>query len=285
MSTFSRIGIFVLIIGLILVVRFYHKALIQKFHVHTLTSEGLDERIIPHRINSIDRLYHVLDDDIRSFEVDLIFRTAGQYGFFEVGHDEHDATGVHFDLFLNILRNYEIKKLWLDVKNVNEHNIRAIVNELDRLDSVYNLRDISIIESSSPANSLRMLSSRGFHTSYYLPTEMILRLLHEKSDMALKGEAHRIHRQILHQSMSAVSFDLRLYAFVKNYLEPVIPENIVYHAWNSVRLYDLSSIHTLKSSDYYRDSRLKTILVRYHHRNILNNKFQIKLVTALLSHD
>lgn len=266
MSTFARGIVFVLIIALILMVKLHHRELIQKYNVYKLTSEGLDERIVPHRINYIDKLYRVLDDDIRSLEVDLIFRTAGRYGFFEIGHDENDATGVNFDLFLAIFRNYEMKKIWLDIKNINDQNIDAVIAELERLDSIYNFRDISIIESSNTtSDNLQMLGSRKFHTSYYLPTEKILLLLGEHNEKELDTEAKRIQQQIFKQSLSALSFDLRLYPYVKNYVEPGIPEDIVYHAWNSVKLYELSSLNTLKSSDYYMDPRIKTILVRYHH--------------------
>lgn len=266
MSSFSRITILVLIIALIFAVKLYHREIIQKYNVHTLTSEGLDERIVPHRINYIDKLHHVLDDDFRSLELDLIFRTSGHYGFFEIGHDENDARGVKFDRFLNILQNYEMKKIWLDIKNINDENINAIIVELDRLDSIYNFRDTSIIESSNTSDNLRMLGSRGFHISYYLPTNTIVNLLSKKNEKALKIEADRIKQLIINQSLSAISFDLRLYSYVKNYIEPFIPVHIVYHAWNSVRLYELSSITTLKSSDYFKDPRLKTILVRYHHK-------------------
>lgn len=273
------------VVALLFVVKFYHRELIQKIHVNTLTSEGLDERVIPHRINYIDKLYRVLDDGIRSLEIDLIFRTSGHYGFFEIGHDESDATGVKFDLFLNVLQNYEIKKIWLDVKNLSDENINAIIVELDRLDSIYNIRDISIIESSNTTNSLQKLSFKGFHTSYYLPTAKILHLLNENNDEDLKKEASRIKQQILDQSLSAISFDLRLYSYVKKYIEPVIPENIVYHAWNSVRLYKLTSIHELKNSEYFKDTRLKTIIVRYHHSRNPNRTLQMKPAPALLSSD
>ncbi len=268
MKTFSKITILVLIVALLFVIKFYHRELIQSYNVSTLTSEGLDGRIIPHRINYIDKLYRVLDDGIRSLEIDLIFRTSGHYGFFEIGHDETDATGVKFDLFLNVLQNYEIKKIWLDVKNLSDENIEAIIAELERLDSIYNIRDISIIETKT-TNRLQNLSFKGFHTSYYLPTTKILHLLSENNEEDLKKEADRIKQQIMNESLSAISFDLRLYSYVKNYIEPVIPEYIVYHAWNSVRLYKLSSVNTLKDSKYFKDPRLKTIIVKYHHKRSL----------------
>jgi len=161
MNTFPRRTILVLIVValLLFVVKFYHRELIQKINVMKLISEGLDERVIPHRINYIDTLYSVLDNGIRSLEIDLIFREG--YGFFEIGHDELDATGVKFDIFLNILQNYEIKKIWLDVKNLSDANIDVIITELERLDSIYIIKNISIIESSDTTNNFKKLSDKG----------------------------------------------------------------------------------------------------------------------------
>jgi heptose-I-phosphate ethanolaminephosphotransferase len=267
MNTLSRrtVLIFIVVAALLLIViKIYHRELIQKINLNILISEGLDERVIPHRINYLDKLSHILDDGIRSLEIDLIFRDSEHHGYFEVGHDEFDATGAKFDLFLNVLQDYEIKKIWLDIKNSSDENINAIIAELERIDSIYNIKKIAIVESSNTGNGLQKLSLKGFHTSYYLPTSKILDLLRENNDSDLKKEANRIKQQIINQSLSALSFDLRLYFYVKNYIEPVIPETVVYHAWDSVRLYDVSSISTLKNSTYFKDPRLKTIIVKYY---------------------
>jgi hypothetical protein len=210
-------------------------------------------------------LYSILDSGFRSLEIDLLFRASGINGYFEIGHDEADATGVKLDVFLSVMQNYKIKKMWFDIKNISGENIKAIIYELERLDTIYNIRDKTIIETKT-TKRIHDLSSKGFHTSYYLPTTKILNLFKKNNVDDLEREAHRIKQQIVRQSLSAISFDLRLYSYVKNYIEPVIPENIVYHAWNSVRLHKLSSVNTLKKSEYFKDPRIKTIIVRYYQK-------------------
>jgi len=79
----------------------------------------------------------------------------------------------------------------------------------------------------------------------------------------LRAEADRLNEQIRNQEVLAVSFDLSLYPFVKNYLEPKIPDNIVYHTWGSVKLCQFNAVGKLQQSDYFKDSRVKTIIYRY----------------------
>jgi hypothetical protein len=258
-----KIVILVLVILVIGLGLNYHKELIQYFNINTLVSEGLDGRLIPHRINRIDKLLAVLDSGIRSFEVDLLFRSNGRRGFFEVGHDEADAIGVKVDLFLNNLRTYEVKKIWLDIRYVCEENVDAVIAELERLDSLYGIRKTAIIESTITTSGFQKISSRGFHTSYYLPTDRIVNLLIENDESTLKAEANRLRQQIESQSVSAISFSLALYPFVKSYLEPIIPDTIVYHTWGSIKLWEWNAIDELKDIDYFKDARVKTILTGY----------------------
>ena len=64
------------------------------------------------------------------------------------------------------------------------------------------------------------------------------------------------------QNASAVSFDLQLYGFVKNYLEPELRPQIVYHTWsfeNSFR--NPTLLEELQKQGYFHDRAVKTILL------------------------
>jgi hypothetical protein len=232
-------------------------------NVKTILSEGLDGRLIPHRVNRIATLSSVLDKGIRSMEIDVMFRSDGPNGFFEVGHDEGDARGVRLDDFLDRMRAFEIKKLWLDVKNLDRTNLQAARLELQRLDSIYQIKQHAIVESYTTSPMLASLAESGFHSSYYLPLDKIPKLLNAGDETALAQEAQRLAAQLQEQSVPAVSYDLSFYSFVKSYLEPLLPPHIRYHTWNSVELGDWGAIDTLRASDYYRDPRIETIIYRF----------------------
>jgi hypothetical protein len=252
-----------LIVGLIVVIGLlvaYHKEIIRYFHMRAIVAENLDGRLIPHRVNRVDKLASILDKGIRSFEIDLLLRSEGARVFFEAGHSDEDARGVPLHRFLEMLRGTGPRKIWLDIKNLDDNNMHAAVLELRRLDSIYAVKEIAIVESSTTSDSFSRFRNAGFHTSYYLPTERITSLLTLDDREKLTREALKIAAQIDRQSVSAVSFNLTLYPFVKQYLEPVIADSIVYHAWDSVDLRKWGALNRLKSTDYYRDTRLETLI-------------------------
>jgi hypothetical protein len=260
LSRITAIALAVITVGLGLN---YHKDIIQFFNVKKLISEGLDGRLVPHRINHTDKLQAVLDNGIQSFEVDLMFYEENGHAFFEVGHGINELSGLKFDQYLSKIKACDVRKMWLDIKNIREQDIDVVIAELERLDFVHAIKRRAIIESSITTTGFRRISRRGFHTSYYLPTNRIAGLLSKNDKDLLRAEANRLNEQIRGQEVEAVSFDLLLYPFVKNYLEPMIPDSIVYHTWDSVRLWQFHAIDRLKRSDYFKDRRVKTILYKY----------------------
>lgn len=231
-------------------------------NVRAILSEGLDGRLIPHRVNRLETLTSVLDRDIRSMEIDVLFRAGADAGYFEVGHDEDDASGVRLDTFLDHMQPCEIEKIWLDMKNLGPANLPAAQRELQRLDSVYHIREIAIVEHYMRAPAVSSLAAAGFHTSYYLPVTAIAKLLDAGDATALAQRAQTLSAQVEHQAVRAVSFRLTIYPFVKAYLEPLLPPGIRYHAWDSVELKHWGAIDELKATDYFHDPRLDTIIYR-----------------------
>jgi hypothetical protein len=66
------------------------------------------------------------------------------------------------------------------------------------------------------------------------------------------------------QGLSAVSFDKNLYPFVKTYLEPLLPEDTVFHTWDlNIGLHKTDFLSRTRSRDYFNDDRVKTILYAY----------------------
>ncbi len=105
------------------------------------------------------------------------------------------------------------------------------------------------------------MSESGFHLSYYLPTEEILAAMDEGA-RAREELATKLADIAGKQDVSAVSFDLQLYGFVKNYLEPKLSPQTVYHTWsfeNSFR--NPALLEDLQKQGYFHDRAVKTILL------------------------
>ncbi|NOR51968.1 MAG: hypothetical protein GQ470_05055 [Gammaproteobacteria bacterium] len=230
-----------------------------------LFQDELDGRLIPHKANHLGKLEAIFDSDIRSFELDLIFRQQGEQGYFEIGHDEEEVKGRTFESYLALLQTYPIKKIWMDVKNISETNASAMLARLEFLDQTYAIKSVVILESSTTGDHFKAFSKAGYHTSYYLPTNSIHSLLSQNDPQALQLEAQRIHQLTISQSLRAVSFTASLYPFVKTYLEPIIADEVVYHTWNIIKFKEYHSLEKLKEKAIFKDPRIQTIIYSYHY--------------------
>jgi len=235
----------------------------HKNNLKQLLEEGLDGRLISHRINDTESLQKVLDHKLLSFEVDLFFKE-GKKSYFEVGHKEKDLNGETFEDYLSLLSKYPIKKIWLDIKNLNENNARKMLLRLNELDKLYAFKKYSIIESSNEKGLFKAFNDSGFHCAYFMPTRKIINLMDVNNSQALLLEAKRINTYVYTQGMPAISFDSRLYPFVKKYLEPMLQEEIVFHTWRSIHLRRAGAVEKLKSTDIFSDVRIKTIIYDYY---------------------
>jgi hypothetical protein len=241
----------------------FHRDVIQDRNISALISEGLDGRLLPHRINRLDKLSAVLDDGLRTCEIDVMFVQDSSRGYFEVGHDVGDNIGRELEVFLEAMAPHGVTKLWLDFKNLTDSNLAAALTELDRLDSLYGIRKTAIIESSFQGCGFEAFRHGDFHTGYYMPTDRVTKLLDDGDRPGMLAAAEEIAEQINCQAVSAITFDLRLYPFVKDYLEPLIASTIVYHTWASVKMWKWGALEDLKRRDYYQDARVKSIIYGY----------------------
>lgn len=96
-----------------------------------------------------------------------------------------------------------------------------------------------------------------------MPTDKIVKLLKDNNITKMNELASTIASQTKLQNLSAVSFDNRLYPFVKEYLEPLIDKNVVYHVWYAPYLGSSSFQQNLEKSTLYLDKRVKTFLAPY----------------------
>lgn len=234
---------------------FYH----QRRNAHKIDSLNISDRIIPHRVNTIGKLSEASYEGMRGIEVDLMFRSNTEGTYFEIGHDESTSSGMKFEDMLLYSENLQIDKIWMDIKNINQNNLKEVIDRLTSLDLVFGIKERSIVETGYTNADFNQVSDLGFQTSYYIP-KSISDLNFQKQ----KEKAHIIAQQVKNQKMTAVSFDAVLYPFVKELLEPMLSDSIIFHTWDlSLQMKDPLLIDKLTSKKYYNDDRLKTILVRY----------------------
>jgi glucan phosphoethanolaminetransferase (alkaline phosphatase superfamily) len=235
-------------------VRYY-----QRRNIARLAEAGLMERVLPHRVNSTGKLSQVVYDGFRALEVDVMHRSGPSS--FEVGHDEDHASRNELGAFLARIPARD--KIWLDVKNLTPENLADTRAELIRLDERLGLKKVAIVESPE-TELLRSIAGDGFHTSFYVPTERVVELERAGSRDSLRAEARRIAERTRNGGIAALSFDARLYRFVKVYVEPLIPREVVYHTWDTpLSFADPDFYSKLKSAAYFQDRRVRTILVTY----------------------
>lgn len=235
----------------------------QKNNIAILKDNKRALQVIPHRVNSIGKLMDVWSDGFRAFEIDVLYGDDDR-DHFVIGHDHADMSGMSLEKFIASVPSSEIEKIWLDLKNLTQHNYKNVLGRLNYLDSKYSLKEILIIESGTNGSFFSEFNEADWHISYYLPTNKIVNYFDENKTNEMKELAKSISEQSIMQRLSAVSFDRRLYPFVKNYLEPLLTNEIVYHTWDlSLKLYDYDLHTKLNKKKYYDDERVKTILLPY----------------------
>ncbi len=233
----------------------------QKVNTQYLVDSNQSSRIFPHRVNSTGKLKDIWNDGFRSFELDAHFN-GNDRDYFQMGHHS-GVMGVKMEDFLLSVKHSDIQRIWFDFKNLNQENHKAAIKRLEYLDRKYDIKKKFIVESGTTDPFFKEFRKAGWHTSYYMPTRRIAEMLKEKKIFELKKLATQIAKQVKSQNVSAVSFDHRLYPFVKQYLESLIDKNIVYHIWYAPSLSSKSFKQDLQKYKLYLDTRVKTLLSTY----------------------
>ncbi len=233
----------------------------QKTNAKYLIDTDQSRRIFPHRVDSVGKLTDIWRDGFRAFETDVVYGDRNLDAF-TVEHNRGHGD-ITFEKLLTAISADKIQKIWLDFKNLTPKDARRALARLEKLDAKYHIKDKTIVESGTTSPIFALFREARWHTSYYLPTLKILKLLKSNDEKALQTEAKRIARQIAAQRNAAVSFDRRLFPFVKIYLEPLIPAEIVYHTWYAPALWSTAFRQDLEKSPLYQDKRVKSILAPY----------------------
>jgi len=233
----------------------------QKINTRYLTDTNQSSRIFPYRVDSIGKLKDIWNDGFRSFELDVRFLDDNKSNFIvEYNNGEGD---VKLNNFISSIDYTKIQHLWLNFKNLNKSNVNEAFKQLEYLNNKYLIKNKLIISSGTTGTFFNHFSAAGWHISYYLETKKIVKLLDRKNDKDMNELAKSIAMQTKVQGLSAISFDYRLYPFVKKYLEPLITKNIIYHISYTLALFDTHFKKKLEKKKLYQDVRVKTLSVPY----------------------
>ena len=228
----------------------------QKQNSIELKKNKLSSKFFPHRVNSVGKLKEIWMDGYRAFEVDIRFGD-NQTNKFQVGHNPGDM-GLELEEYLKQVNSAEIEKIWFDMKNLTIENYQKVHSELERLNSVFHFKEKVIFETSmTNRKALKLFKDNGWHTSYYLPTKIATI---DKNDIdELKKHATEINKILSSGSFSAISYDHRLYDFVKRYIKKDIPM----HIWFGPQLWLSNFSEKIKEAGLYQDNRVLTFLCSY----------------------
>lgn len=231
----------------------------QNDNTQFLKKNNQENRVIPHRVNSVAKLHEVWELGFRAFECDVRFGDNNS-SIFYLGHDKTEL-GLPLTSFLRSIDYNKLTKIWLDFKNLSPENYNEALEQLEKLDEEFNLKEKVILESGTTHEFFKLFSELGWSTSYYMPTELVLNLNKENDTKGLEKLGNTISQICSQNEISAISFDNRLYPFVKTYMEKKLAQHIEYHSWWGPKLNSNTFEKQLTNNLLYKDKRVKTILV------------------------
>ncbi|MAF79073.1 MAG: hypothetical protein CME63_13255 [Halobacteriovoraceae bacterium] len=115
-----------------------------------------------HRVNSIDHLEQTIQQGFKGIEIDLYFKNQK----FLVTHESptENSKLTLEDFLKTIPTDFN---LWLDLKNLTKKNIKLVTDRFNELDTQFNLRPRSHIESQN-GWALRELSHANIQSLFWI---------------------------------------------------------------------------------------------------------------------
>lgn len=208
-----------------------------------------------HRVNSMGKLNDVMSGDQFSY-IELDIKIVNNKVM--VGHGEDDVmSGITLQEYTVATDFQKVKRLWIDVKNLNEDNAEVLFAGLSAIDSI-SKSDI-IVESSNPKayRVLNRLMREGYAACFYMPTSLI-----SESEAVQDAQIRRIAEKMKASGIKHLSFDSGLYPAMKR--NEARMQGMSWHTWNTnydIRRGDFRD--AFLKEDYVNDNRVKSILVTY----------------------
>jgi heptose-I-phosphate ethanolaminephosphotransferase len=222
-------------------------------------------KLLPHRVNTIGKAREAISSGLCGIEIDVLIEKNQDETVFQVGHDDKTRASMTLEDFFDQIQMSEIEKIWLDVKNVNQSLIPGMMERLEHLDKKFDLKQRTLIETSFYADGAAEIARNGYKLSYYLPTGKVLKVM--QAEQSTQTElAITIAKRVDEMEADNISFDLRLYPFVKSKLEAELrSRNVAYHSWfpSELTFYSPRLLPEISQRPYFYDPKMQTILLTF----------------------
>ncbi|MDD6181616.1 MAG: phosphoethanolamine transferase [Desulfovibrionaceae bacterium] len=191
-----------------------------------------------HRTDTLEKAAIAQRSGFDGVEIDVVFDP--KKNMLMVGHDSSVMSGLSLEIFLSSMKKWDYSRLWLDIKNCNSEYAGAIFSELDRLNSVYNFKMKSIIETGYPGVYIEKYKNNGWFISYYAPTPR------NGSTTESKQICQAIETAREQYIPSGISFDIATYEQA-NAQCPKVFSKIPLNTW-AIRVSDIASKNSITST-------------------------------------
>src|SRR5262245_12809693 len=182
----------------------------------------LRQRICAHRNNSLLKFMEAMSL-FSCLEIDVTIKD----GVAMVYHDEDKPNGLPLDTILS-LKDSTGKRIWLDVKNLNDENVDVLLKLLDKYHRRYDDTLVEVGATLADSRAVRRLVEAGYQVSYYLPTELSLACLGTDLGDRCREFAAKVERD-LNSGFSSLSYDFAAQAFVSKLR---LPTNLSISTWD-----------------------------------------------------
>ncbi len=213
-----------------------------------------------HRVNTIGSMIDAKKQGFENIEFDVLYDNNTKQ--IVMGHGGNALTGMTLSEFLTFEDN-QFKRLWIDFKNLNEENFYDVYKLLEEMNDIFNLKSRVLFETSFKGNKLSKLSDSGWLTSYYLPTEKLIKYS-EIND--INKFTHDLVKQLKSQKVSSISFDNRVYDYVTNNLTPLkdnFIDKLELNTWLYLHTKEKNFERIYKAKPVVIDTKTKSIIVQH----------------------
>lgn len=194
-----------------------------------------------------------------------------------IGHAPQLVYDMTVEEYLAKIGPERLETIWLDIKMLEEEGIDEFIQKLEELDSKYQIKNRTIIETTLVSHELCKISDNGWNLCYYMFIKftkdginngysddflnIVQNLPPEKED-EIRMFAQMIAKNIIDQKSKSFSFWGHAYKFVKKYVEPLLPQEITYNVFAVVGA-DIMSSNSMREFDknpVMQDPRVRTVL-------------------------
>lgn len=215
------------------------------------------DKIGLHRCNSAEKLQEK-GLNYALVEVDVCLRPDNTV---DVTHDENASYGLDLLPYFAYLQAQPDRRLWIDVKNLNDSTQMPLLITLDSLCHTYDVRHNRIIVESRRWDLLRPFTLNDFHTSYYVDAPRPSALTRHQTDSVLT----RMDRVVDSGCVLSLSFPGWWYNTLRNQFKQ---KEITFLVWRH-RTTEWELFLDPAGRLMLADERVKTILIKdkgHYHR-------------------